>query len=378
MRVLHVLEVSVGGTVSVLNSYARGQVEAGDEVHVLAPDDAVITSGVRHSWAPARRSPQRFPQAVRDLRALVDSLEPDVVHLHSFFPGLLGRVRPFRQPNRPAVVYQPHSWAFDAAPTALGRLLVATWERFAARRTDAFVVNCTDELDEGRRHRVTATAHVVGVPVDVRHFRLVSDEERRRVRNELGLDDQRVLVCIGRLSRQKGQDRLVSAWERSPIRGTSLVLVGGGDPEPYARLAPTEWGRSIKAVGAVPDVRPWLHAADLAVMPSRYEGQSVGMAEALACGRPVVATRVNGALEAIEDGPEASAGVVVDQHDVGAFLAACRRRLDDPSLLAVETVAARRRAERQFAEHAVLSRVRGAYVQACSEVASLTDAEHRP
>lgn len=365
MRILHVVEVSIGGVVSVVNTYADYQLSAGDDVHVLAPREALLTAGTRHYWRPERRTPHHLPTAVRDLRRLVAELAPDVIHLHSFFPGVLGRIRPLGA-GGPAVVYQPHSWAFDAAPTPMGTKLVEAWERRAARRTDAIIVNCDDELREGERHGVQTAAHVVGIPVDTTHFAPADEFQRQTHRRDLGVSDRAVLLCVGRLAKQKGQDLLVQAWQQTPVPGAVLVLLGAGDPRPLAQLAGDQWGQSVVAPGAVEDVRPWLHAADLVVAPSRWESQEVAVMEALACGKAVVATEVNGAREAIEDGPEPAAGAVVGQLDMTAFLDACRLRVIDRATLIRESTAARARAERMSARDAVMTRVRVAYDRAIS------------
>lgn len=364
MRILHVVEVSIGGVITVVDVYAGWQVAQGHDVHVLAPEGAGITRGTLHRWHPQRRAPQRFPRAVKDLRHLVGDLRPDVVHLHSFFPGVLGRARAFAG-HRPAVVYQPHSWAFDAAPSPLGRPAVGWWERHAASRTDAVIVNCSDELVEGQRHGVRAPTHVVGMPIDTVRFRPPSPEERQQARAALCVGDRLVVLCVGRLARQKGQDRLIEAWRSAPPKGALLVLLGAGDPAPLRDLAGSAWGDTIVAPGAVDDVRPWLRAADLVVAPSRWESQEVAVAEAMASGRSVVATEVNGAREAIEVGSEPRAGVVVGQHDMTGFLAACTTRLADDRMRQAEEAAARARAERMFALDAVMQRVSAAYDQAC-------------
>jgi glycosyltransferase involved in cell wall biosynthesis len=368
MRILHVLEVSSGGVTSVVSVFSRSQDAAGHDVHILAPPSAVMPGarGTRHDWRPHRRSPHRFPAAVRDLQSLISELRPDVVHLHSFFAGLLGRLLPL-SPN-PAVIYQPHSWAFRAVPNGWGSSLVALWERFASRRTTLLVVNCRDELEEGIARGVELPFQSVGVPVDTERFTTPDPEARTVLRKKLGVHDRRVVACVGRLSRQKGQDRLVAAWRRNPIPGAALVLVGAGDVAPLAKLAGNAWGRSVYAVGPVEDVREWLWAADVCAMPSRYEGQSVAMAEALACGLPVVASPVNGALEAIVEGPEHHAGAVVDSDDMMAFMGACRRLLDDDMNLAQESDAARLRAQRMFNVDEVMQRVNTGYSAALNDV----------
>ena len=147
-------------------------------------------SSARSTGGPRRRTniARALMLARNRLRRLVADLAPDVSHLHSFFPGLLGRLGPLPT----SVVYQPHSWAFAAAPARLRGLVVVVEKGLALRRSDAVVVNCTSERDEACRHGLVVEPHVVGVPLDVERF-AVHDrprppelrERRSRVRHRL-------------------------------------------------------------------------------------------------------------------------------------------------------------------------------------------------
>ncbi len=376
MRVLHVSEVATGGVAALLRSFTGAQAAQGDEPYLLCPSPVGTDPGRHEQWQVHRKRPSTFPGAIRQLRQQVRLIEPDVVHLHSFFAGFLGRVPSGFLSPRVAVVYQPHSWNHAAAPNRAAHAALNTWERLAARRTDAIVVNCDDEAREAGDHGIRPEPMVVGLPVDVGRFVPASQAQRAATSDRLGLAGRRVVVCIGALCWQKGQDRLVTAWERDPVPNAVLVLVGGSHG-PYLRrqgaealrvAAPTEWGRSILATGHQDDVRPWLHAADVTVLASRYEGMAVAVAESLCAGVPVVMFDVNGAREAIEDGPEGPAGAVVRQNDTDALLREVRRRLDTPALLSRESEKARRRGVRLFAPEHVMNRLSRAYATA-SEVA---------
>ncbi|WP_343065230.1 glycosyltransferase [Nocardioides mesophilus] len=291
-----------------------------------------------------------------DLRHLVSALQPDVVHLHSFFPGVLGRMRSL--PGDPRVVYQPHSWAFDAVSNEALARAVARWERHAATGTDVTVTNCQEELAEARTRRVDGNAMVIGLPVDVDFFR---PGDPSAARAALGIDAARVITCVGRLSRQKNQEQLAAAWEAAPIPDTVLALVGPGSQDAVRAAAPTTADRSLRLVGPTDDVRTWLQASDIAVLPSLYEGQSVSMAEALSCGVPVVMTQVNGASEMVAPVGEAPAGAVVPVGAMRELLAECATRLADPPRMAAEGVAARRRAVTHFRAETVMARLLEAY-----------------
>ena len=364
MRLLHVSEVDAGGVLSLIRDYTAEQTCRGHDVHLLARSHMDATVGAFHAWDVDRRAPHRLPLAVRQFQRVVRETRPEVVHLHSFFAGLLGRIVSRAGKDGPAVVYQPHSWSFDAVDRRLVRAGLVQWERQAARRTDFLIGNCVEEIDEGRDVGVTVPARPIGLPIDTDVFSPCSPHERAELRARRGLgDDKRIFLCVGRLSRQKAQDRLVAGWELEPVPGGMLVLIGSGDDRDLRRLAPREWGRSIRAVGHQDDVRDWLRCGDVLVQSSRYEGQSVAVAEALACGLPVVMMDVNGAAAAVTDGPPPAAGQVVDQDDVAALMAAMRARTDT-SLLAREATAARQRATTLFASHAVVDGLDEAYRQA--------------
>jgi len=271
-----------------------------------------------------------------------------------------------------AVLYQPHAWNYGAArnPVSLAGLVAV--EAGLGLRTDALVVNCRAEAVEGRRHGVRAPAAVVGLPIDLDRFSPVPAQERKELRDRLSPGGRALAVVVGDPSYQKGHDRLIPAWERAPVPGVDLVLVGGYQPRrlrPFQeaeieKLAPTQWGRSIRSAGRQEDVRPWLHAADVVLVPSRYESGCVAMGEALACGTPVVATDFAGASEALLEGPEEPGGVVVT--DMDDLLTACARVIGDPALRARHATAARVRAERVFCPQSVLDRLEAAYEQAVS------------
>jgi glycosyltransferase involved in cell wall biosynthesis len=158
--------------------------------------------------------------------------------------------------------------------------------------------------------------------------------------------DAPLAVCPGRLTRQKGQDVLLAAWPaiRRRCPAARLVLVGDGDlAEPLrARAAP-----GVTFAGAVDDVRDWLTAADLVVLPSRWEGLSLVLLEAMACGRSVVVSDVPGLGEALGPGT----GECVPAEDPAALAEAVGERLLDRPVCDAEGSRAARHATRFDVRH---------------------------
>lgn len=328
MRILHVLEPTSAGVPRLVTQVAEQQTSRGDTVQFLAPATFDPPAGTtRSAWSIDRRRPWSFARASLQVRRVARDFTPDVVHAHSFFAGLVTRL-PWVSVAPAALVYQPHAWAFDILGGRVRRL-VQGWERYAARRTTALVTNCTDELDRGRAAGIQTPGWAIGIAVDVEHLQPPTDAERTECRRRLGLGLQRLALVLGRIAAQKGQDQLVRHWAGDPLPGTRLVLVGAGDPAPLQRAAGRSWGEAIAHAGATTYIRDWLWAADVLLIPSRYETVSLVAGEAMATGLPVVATDFDGVAELLGVQSPDPAGLVVPLGDMTALLRAARELLAD-------------------------------------------------
>jgi glycosyltransferase involved in cell wall biosynthesis len=151
--------------------------------------------------------------------------------------------------------------------------------------------------------------------------------ERSEARRALGLpDDRQIVLYVGHLSREKGAHDLLAAFAslaRNPR--ALLVLVGDGAGAAACRALAEKLQVPARFVGAQPHetIPVWLAACDVLALPSWDEGMPNVVVEALACGRPVVATRVGG----IPDVVRGELGTLVAPRDVPALAAALTRTL---------------------------------------------------
>lgn len=336
---LHVAQPVDGGVGRYVADAAADQLARGWDVLVACPPTGRLPEALAAAGVPvlpwvAGRSPGAASSAetVR-LAGLVAAARPDVVHLHSAKAGLAGRLA---LRGRRRTLFQPHGWSW-LATTGSTAAATLRWERVAAARwTDALVCVGEGEAAEGRAHRIPGEYAVVRNGVDLTRF---APADAGAARALLGLPAGPVVVCVGRLTRQKGQDLLLAAWPAVTAAhpGATLALVGGGD-----LLDGVAVPAGVVLVGDVADVRPWYAAADLLVQPSRWEGLPLTLLEALASGRPVVATAVPGLRDVLP--PEA--GALVPAGNAAALAGAITARLGDPALLAAESAAAARVAAR--------------------------------
>ncbi|KQW52505.1 hypothetical protein ASC77_24310 [Nocardioides sp. Root1257] len=339
-RVLHVSMPTTEGVATVLMGYVRDQVARGWSVTVACPSsgwlgEAAAAAGAQVvRWEATRNPGPGVVREIRRLRRIVNDVRPDVVHLHSAKAGMAGRLL-----LRGVVptIFQPHAWSFQAVSGPMKRATTA-WERFAQRWTTELVCVSRSERMLAESVGIATAATISPNGVDLGRFAPAADRTRTGARRRLGLPDVPTVVCVGRLTEQKGQLDLVEAWAdvRARVPDARLVLVGDG-PDRAELEARTSDADDVALVGVRSDVDTWLAAADVIAAPSHWEGMAVAPLEAMASGRSVVATDVEGMAESMPRG----GGLIVRVGDVDALADGITERLLDPDLAAQEGAVAR-------------------------------------
>lgn len=175
------------------------------------------------------------------------------------------------------------------------------------------------------------------------------------LRKELGISEgDRVIGTIGRLMRQKGMPYLLEAFRilRQGASDTTLVIVGDGEERAGLEQRARELGISDKVVfaGIRRDIPDLLAMFDIFTLASLWEGQPITIMEAMAAGRPIVATDAGGSAEVLDDG---RCGIIVPVKDPGALAGSIRSLLDDPELAGRFGERARERAEAELSSAAM-------------------------
>ncbi len=190
--------------------------------------------------------------------------------------------------------------------------------------------------------------------VDLAHYRPPADREKCRRR--LGIDNRRVVLYAGRLAREKGVDFLVRAFARLDLPEPVQLYILGSGPEKkrLKRLVECNGLTGLVTMpGDVDDVIPYLQAADVFVMPSLHEGLSNAVLEAMACGTPVVASRVAGNDELIQNDAN---GLLIDRDSPDNLAAALSRLLRDRSTMTRLSQAARESVKNNYSLEKIAGR----------------------
>jgi glycosyltransferase involved in cell wall biosynthesis len=293
MKVLVVLGTSAGGVGSHVRGLVRSLTGAGHHVVVACPPEvethfgfAEVATAVVPLEVSDRPHPTRDVRAVRDLARLVEGA--DVVHAHGLRAAALAVMAATR--TRVPVVATLH----NAAPAgALRAAVYAGLERVVARRS-ALVLGVSADLVERMQHlgaRRTSLAVVAAPP------RREASRDRYAVRADLGVVGRTSLVVVvARLAPQKGLHLLLDAHRELAGEHLDLLTVVAGDGplrEPLQARIDTE-ALPVRLLGHRADVPDLLQAADVVVSSAVWEGQPVGIQEALHAGAAVVATDVGG------------------------------------------------------------------------------------
>ena len=160
-----------------------------------------------------------------------------------------------------------------------------------------------------------------------------SPDEKNRIRADLGIDQDPMLLFVGKLGPRKGVDILLRALPRvlNEMR-VKLVLAGAGKQEPYRSLAENlNISEHVLFLGRVSDERLRLlfSSCDLFVLPSRLEGLGIVLLEAMAAGKPIVAAKVGGIPEIVQSGQN---GILVEPDNDGALAQAIIQFISDKAL----------------------------------------------
>lgn len=302
-----------------------------------ASDDTQAVEGcdvqyVRYPALPAVTRPLNGWSCARALHAPLKAFAPDLVLSYWLYPDAYGAMQAARRAGLPLVAGARGSdlRVRDAVSRALTRPVVNAAQRLLVVSEDLGRVAAENYGADPARIRTIPN----GCDASLFH-----PADRAASRTQLGIAaDAEVVTYVGRLVPEKGLRELLDACRTlaSTRPRLRLVLVGEGPmrEEIAARLA-ADPSLQVTLAGAQPpaEVARWMAASDLVTLPSYSEGHPNVLVEALACGRPVVATPVGGIPEVVD----ADSGILVPARDAGALAAGLAQALDrrwDESALA--------------------------------------------
>lgn len=366
IRVLRVIaRLNVGGPALHVTYLSEGLGGRGYETTLVAGDVARGEESMERVAAAAGVEVVRLPglsrelSPVRDLVAawrlarIIRRVKPDVVHTHTAKAGAVGRIAALAAGRpRPVVVHTFHGHVLRGYFGSAGSLVFRAIETALARVTDRLVAVSPEVRDELVRLGVAPASKfsVIRLGIELEP-RVAFDGDVDEVRRRIGIPSGKYVVgWFGRMTTVKRTDDLLTMLAGLRERGIDalLLLVGDGDDRASLEQRAHDLGlaRSCLFLGYQEDVAPWYAICDAVVLTSANEGTPVTIIEALAAGRPVVATRVGGLPDVVDEG---ETGLLVRPGDTHAMAERLELLARDPELARRMGEEGRRRALSRYA-----------------------------
>lgn len=356
MRVfLFITKSEQGGAQTHVAQLTHWLVEHGHEVTVMSQPDGWLQEETRRlggTFIPNDSIANiiclcRLWKGARVFKQAVSAFNPDIVACHSTMAGLVGR---FALRGRVPTVFTAHGWGFTQGAPALRRLMLPMLERLAGRFCERIICVSRNDLELAHTHRIAPDDKLALVynGVERPHNQEIASVDLRLPRNDTTLN----IVFVGRLAPPKNPLLLVRAFSRLPreLQNRARVTIIGNGPD-RDRLQSTidslDLIDRIELAGSLPRelVLELLRTqADLFVLSSRWEGFPYSILEAMAAGVPVIASRVGGISEALEQG----GGLLVEGDNLDALTRTLASLIADDTGRAAMGAQAMRTAQERF------------------------------
>ncbi|MGA2192207.1 MAG: glycosyltransferase family 4 protein [Nitrospirota bacterium] len=332
-RVVQIItRLELGGAQQVALYTARNLPRSLYDVTLIAGGEDILS-------ADARAVPElhfiEMPELVReisplyDLKALIglcrmlrklvkESPEGVIVHTHSSKAGILGRLAA-RIAGARVIVHTIHGYGFNDEQGWLRRRLFITLEKIASRCTDRFIAVAFNNIAKGSANGIFEEdrAVVIRCGIDMDYFKSTPTDPQKK-RDELGLPPGApVVTMVSCLKPQKAPVDFVrvAASVLESVPGAHFVQAGDGELKDEVLKEAGRLGieKNFHLIGWRDDVRDIIHISDIVVLTSLWEGLPIVLMQAMAAGKPIVATAVDGTPEAVKDGVN---GFLARPHDI--------------------------------------------------------------
>jgi len=268
--------------------------------------------------------------AYKEIKKIIDENHFDAVHCHTPIAGAVCRWACRRQrKSGMKVIYTTHGFYFHKGSSKKTWLVFRNIEDFMSRYTDAIITINNEDYENAKLMHCNKVYHINGVGVDTQKFNNVKID-RDEYRKSIGVEkDELMVLAVGELSERKNQKVVIEALGKLQLPNVVFVHCGNAmnssaTTEKLIKLAEENRVKMI-LLGLRNDIPQICHCADIGTISSTREGLGLAGIEMLASGLPVVASRVHGILDYMQDGVT---GFLADPYDANEFAEGIQKLLD--------------------------------------------------
>lgn len=302
--------------------------DKGYEVHVATKlanrqdelkDLNVVSHNIDFSRSPYSLSNVK---ALNQLIKIMRENKFSLVHVHTLVGAFLGRLAA-RITNTKPVLYTAHGFHFYKGAPLKNWLIYYTMEKIAAHWTDGLITMNEEDFNIAKKfnlRRKDAVFYVHGVGIDIDKYCINDEEKRKKLREELGFSEDDVLILtVAEINTNKNHKQVIDAIKalRDYYSNIYYLIVGTGEKEEELKnyVLISNLGSKIRFSGYREDIPEILNAIDIFGLTSLREGLPRAIMEAMAAGKPIVATNVRGNRDLVRDGVN---GYLIPVNDIEA------------------------------------------------------------
>lgn len=234
--------------------------------------------------------------AYREIKKIILREKIDIIDCHTPIGGVLGRL--LGKSANCTVIYTAHGFHFYKGAPLINWIIYYPIERILAKLTDILITINEEDFFQSNKFKLKKDGickYIPGIGIDYEKIKLIS-ARREELLNELKLEnDSILLISIGELNENKNHISVIKALPKLNNKIHYIICGQGNLKDEYINIA-TELGveKKVHLLGFRKDVIDLIKSSNMFVFPSKREGLSVALMEAIACGTPCIASRIRG------------------------------------------------------------------------------------
>lgn len=279
-------------------------------------DELIKKYGLQVFSLPFHRSPYSIDnfKAYKKVIKLVENRKYDTIFCHEPVGGAIGRLA--GRKCHVKVIYMAHGFHFYKGAPIRNWIIYYSVERLLAKYTDALITINSEDYEVAKSFKAKKVVLLNGIGVDLNRFKR---SESNYLREKFKLKEKDcILLSVGELINRKNHKVIIDTLIKMKNPNIHYFIAGTGELESYLKslVKKNSLEKNIHFLGFCRNISELCNACDIFVFPSVQEGLSMALMEAMACGKPIIASRIRGNIDLITD---KESGILVDTFDVEGY-----------------------------------------------------------
>ena len=281
--------------------------------------------GIKMNEIPFERSPYNFKNilAYKKLCKLIKEKDFDTVFCHEPVGGAMGRIAGHRYNCK--VIYMAHGFHFfKGAPKS--RIIYYWIEKLLSNYTDVLITINQEDYEAALKFKAKKCYKLNGIGVDTSKFK-AGKSLKNYLNNEFDLPEDSIkILSVGELIPRKNHEVIIRAIAKMNNPKVYYFIAGDGELKVYLQqlIKKLNLDRNVFLLGYRTDISKLCNSSDICAMPSVHEGLSVALMEAMGCGMPIVASRIRGNVDLIDD---KKGGYLCETYNIDSYVKAIEKMI---------------------------------------------------